>query len=209
MARRLTPEARRAEIIEVARTAITEDGYRSLSLRGLARRCGMSAPGVMHYFPDMPALLEAVLDHRDETDLAAIIDARGPDVTLVELFDAARAYYVARSAEVRNFDTLEAEALDPNHPAHDYFVRRTERTFEQLRPYIDREFENPGEVGTVVRLLLDGSRVARLRSPALSAVEQEAGWRAIQDVLDRYPRRGGSEPNAGRDRHRSRRTPAG
>src|SRR6478735_4817307 len=83
MARRLTPEARRAEIIEVAHAVISDEGYRALSLRELARRCGMSAPGLMHYFPDMRSLLDAVLAHRDEVDLAAIT-ARQTDVSGIE-----------------------------------------------------------------------------------------------------------------------------
>ncbi|MFD4423203.1 TetR/AcrR family transcriptional regulator, partial [Agromyces sp. NPDC058484] len=156
MARRLTPEARRAEIIEVTQSAIASDGYRGLSLREIARRCGMSAPGLMHYFSDMPTLLEAVLDHRDEVDLAAILDDDGFDMPLLEMLDTSREYYAARPAEARSFDLLEAEALDPGHPAHDYFVTRNERTFERIRPQIEREFENGDEVARVLRLLLDG-----------------------------------------------------
>ena len=164
MARRLTPEARRAEIITVAREVIASDGYRALSMREV-RRCGMSAPGLMHYFPDMPTLLEAVLDARDEEDFATFPSSDGADASLVELIDAALAYYADRTAETARFDTLELEALDPEHPAHDYFVARNERTMEQLKLAIQREFENPTAVVKLSGLILDGMRLHALRDP--------------------------------------------
>src|SRR5690242_8178354 len=77
MAQRMTPQERRVAILDMAMTIISEAGYRGLSLREVARRCGMSAPGVMHHFPDMPTLLHALLEHRDESDraeLAALLD---------------------------------------------------------------------------------------------------------------------------------------
>ena len=81
----------------------------------------MSAPGLMHYFPDMQTLLAAVLDARDEEDLAALRLPKQPDARLLDLIDSALAYYAQRPAKVAQFDTLEIEALDPQHPAHDYF----------------------------------------------------------------------------------------
>lgn len=189
MARRLSPEARRAEILEVAQAAIASDGYTALSLREVARRCGMSAPGLMHYFPDMPALLEAVLSHRDETDLAAIFDATGPHASVLDALDVARDYYAARSEEVRNFDALEAEALTPGHPAHDYFQRRSERNFERMRPQIHREFEGPEEVERALRLLFDGVRLKWLRSPDAGEEERARDWQVIRSVVSGFRRK--------------------
>lgn len=193
MARRLAPEARRAEIVETTRAAIAEDGYRVLSLREVARRCGMSAPGLMHYFPDMPALLEAVLDHRDEVDLAAILQDEGPDTPLVELLEASRRYYAERSGEARSFDALESEALDPQHPAHDYFIRRNQRAIERMRPQIEREFDDGAEVTRLLALLLDGFRLKRLREPETDWTDTSEDWVAIRRLLDRYPRRAPTE----------------
>ncbi|MEZ3161835.1 helix-turn-helix domain-containing protein [Microbacterium sp. BWT-B31] len=190
MRRRLSAEARRAEIIEITQQAIVEDGYRSLSLREIARRCGMSTPGLMHHFPDLTTLLEAVLGHRDELDRTAIMGASTLDASLLETLDAVRRYYGARSDEVRSFDSLEAEAQDPNHPAHDYFRRRDELTFDVLGRLIDREFEDPEHVSRVLRLLLDGLRVERLRSVGRAA-DTGAQWDAIERVVDAQPRKTG------------------
>ncbi|RZU66141.1 TetR family transcriptional regulator [Microterricola gilva] len=186
MARRLSPEARRAEIIEVAHALILEKGYRDLSLREVARRCEMSAPGLMHYFPDMHTLLEAVLAHRDEIDLAAIQDGTSPSPQFTDFIDAATRYYSDRAEEMSRFDALEVEALDPQHPAHDWFATRNERNLELVRPAVEREFENPDRVIQLLRYLIDGIRLSWMRNPENR--DFESGLRALQDLLVILPR---------------------
>ena len=106
MARRLTPEVRRAEIIATADDLIAAEGYRSLSLREVARRCGMSAPGLMHYFPDMPSLLHAVLEHRDEVDLATITAQHTNGARIEDIIEGALVYYEQAGEVTRRFDAL-------------------------------------------------------------------------------------------------------
>ena len=188
MARRLSPEARRAEIVEIAYAAVASEGYQALSLREVARRCGMSAPGLMHYFADMPSLLQAVLEHRDETEYAAFVPSES-STSLLGLLAAARGYYAQHAAEARSFDLLEAEALDPRHDAHEYYMERNERTLERLRPQIEREYEDPEYVMQILTILLDGTRTRRLRDPETNWGENEADWRAMRRLLDSFPRR--------------------
>ncbi|QAY72162.1 TetR/AcrR family transcriptional regulator [Agromyces protaetiae] len=183
--RRLSPEARRAEILAVTQAAIVEVGYRSLSLREIARRCDMSTPGLMHYFSDLPTLLAAVLERRDQLDQAAIIE-RVPGATLLETLDEVWRYYNERADEVRSFDALEAEALDPGHPAHAYFLRRDARIFAILGEIIEREFADPETVSRLVRLLLAGERVSRLLDSGLDVAND---WAVIERVIDAQPRR--------------------
>lgn len=187
MARRLSPEARRAEIIEVAHGLILENGYRDLSLREVARRCGMSAPGLMHYFPDMPTLLEAVLAHRDEIDIAAINDGASYSPHFTDFIDAATRYYADRAEEMSRFDALEVEALDPLHPAHAWFATRNERNLELVRPAVEREFENPDRVVQLIRYLIDGIRLSWMRNPENR--DFESGLRSLQDLLAVLPRK--------------------
>ncbi|MBW8871162.1 MAG: helix-turn-helix transcriptional regulator [Leifsonia sp.] len=80
MVRRLPADVRRAEIVQVAQEAMAELGFRRLSLREVARRAGMSAPGVAKHFPTMESLLEAVLAWRDSTELTDILVAAPADV---------------------------------------------------------------------------------------------------------------------------------
>lgn len=181
MARRLSVEARKQEIVETVQDLIVRRGYRDLSLREVARECGMSAPGLIHHFPTMEDLLEAVLEQRDETDMAAIgaDDAAGRSLT--ELIDAAIAYYAERSEDQRMFDTLEAEALDPGHPAHEWYLRRNARVLEALRPAIEREFADPETAMRLLRYLIDGMRLSISRSS--DPTEFAAGATAIKSLL--------------------------
>lgn len=180
MPRRLSPEARRAEIISTARDLIAQEGYRSLSLREVARRCGMSAPGLMHHFPDMPTLLEAVLEDRDLGDMTSISQSLPADATFDDVVDAAFSYY-ADDAGARSFDALEAEAIDPNHPAHRYFIDRDDRVFETMRPIIERQFEDPDRVFILLRLMADGIRLRRMRDPDGFDMREE--WSTVRDAL--------------------------
>ena len=58
---RLTPEARRAQLLEVAKTIIVEDGLQGFSMEALARRAEVSSPLVYNYFDSRIATLQALL----------------------------------------------------------------------------------------------------------------------------------------------------
>lgn len=179
--RRLTADARRKEIIDVVQGIIGTEGARSLSLRGLARRCGMSAPGLMHHFPDLKSLLEAVLLDREEKGLAAILASAGPTPTLVSVLDAAVRYFADKGEETRNFDALEAEAQNPDHPAHDYFARHNRRALDTFWPLIERDYENPEQVAAVAEVLFDGVRARWVMHPDRS--DLWADWSLVRDSV--------------------------
>ena len=180
MSRRLSPEARRAEIVKTARKLIAQEGYRSLSLREVARRCDMSAPGLMHHFPDMPSLLQAVLESRDEDDIAHILAAVPEAPSFEDVVEAAFTYY-ADDPEVAGFDALEAEAIDPSHPAHAYFVDRDDRVYQAMQPIIERQFDNPDRALTLLRVVMDGLRLRRMRDPENFSMRD--GWLAVRDAV--------------------------
>ena len=186
VARRLSVENRKKEIVETTQALIVRKGYRDLSLREVARECGMSAPGLMHHFPTLESLLEAVLEHRDETDMAAIRTGDPEERTLAELIDAAVAYYSEREDDVGTFDALETEALDPNHPAHDWFVNRNERVVESLRPFVEKEFADPETAMRLLRYLLDGMRLnrSRIADQPNFAIEAKAIYSLLQRGLE-------------------------
>lgn len=181
MARRLSVEARKREIVETVQDLIVRRGYRDLSLREVARECGMSAPGLIHHFPTMEDLLEAVLEHRDEIDMAAIGVGDAARRPLAELIDAAIAYYAKRSEDQRMFDALEAEALDPRHPAHEWYQQRNARVLEALRPAVEREFADPDTAMRLLRYLIDGMRLSISRNSDPS--EFATGATAIKSLL--------------------------
>ncbi|MCB7135111.1 TetR/AcrR family transcriptional regulator [Cellulosimicrobium marinum] len=120
--------AKREQIVQAAVGLFGEVGYHAASLRELAGRVGMSHPGLLHHFPTKVALLEAVLERRDEVDRADLEQDRAEGASYVE----ALVHLVERNATrrpiVEAFTALAAEATSPDHPAHAYFVRRYEST---------------------------------------------------------------------------------
>ncbi|MFT4135225.1 TetR/AcrR family transcriptional regulator [Microbacterium sp.] len=105
MARPRKQEARRADLIEAALTAVGERGLRSISLTDVAERAGLSRGAVLYYYADLDELL--VEAHRAgvgrfcgarEACIAALADPRdqlayairaglptGPDDALMRL----------------------------------------------------------------------------------------------------------------------------
>ncbi len=65
---RLTPEARREQILDQAARLILDEGLHAVSMERLARDVGVSKGLVYNYFPTREALLAALL-HREQTEL--------------------------------------------------------------------------------------------------------------------------------------------
>jgi AcrR family transcriptional regulator len=148
-------KARRREILDAALEVFAESGYRSGSLREVAVRVGMSEAGLLHHFPSKSALLQAVLDHRD--DLArALVGFDVPDGVeslrgLVEL----AAHNASIPGVIELYTTLSAEATSPAHPAHEYFTQR----YEFVRESLSRAFARIAEAGRL-RAGIDPRRAA-------------------------------------------------
>jgi AcrR family transcriptional regulator len=119
--------ARRRAILDQAMALFGEVGYRGASLREIASRCGISHPGLLHYFPTKQSLLLAVLEHRDEVDGERLLaDTTGVD-TLRRLADIV-SLNATRRGMVELFTVLSAEATSADHPAHAFFVERYRAT---------------------------------------------------------------------------------
>jgi AcrR family transcriptional regulator len=65
-------DLRRAEILELARRILIDDGYDCFVLREIANRAGMKLGNLQYYFATREDLLEAVISAELERDLAAI-----------------------------------------------------------------------------------------------------------------------------------------
>jgi AcrR family transcriptional regulator len=134
--------AKRAEIIERATALFGEAGYRGSSLREIAARCGISHPGLLHHFATKEALLIAVLEHRDEQDLAEFFTPPLRGVAqlrrIVELVDLNQ----RRRGIVELYTVVSAEATAVDHPAHDYFVSRYRASRASMRTAYEQARED-------------------------------------------------------------------
>ncbi len=166
-------QARRIEILDAALEVFAQSGYRSGSLREVAERVGMSEAGLLHHFSSKRALLVAVLDHRDERSRELIPGDSEDGVDTVLGMVALARHNSSTPGVVELYCVLAAEATSPDHPAHDYFVRR----YEATRGMLGLAFE---------KLRRDGRWRAPVE-PAHAAVQAIAYWDGlqIQWLLDR------------------------
>ncbi|MBT9607565.1 TetR/AcrR family transcriptional regulator [Microbacterium sp.] len=196
-------EGTRQAILDAALEVFAEAGYRSGSLREIAQRVGMSEAGLLHHFPRKSALLQAVLDHRDEL-ARAIVDFEDDDgvETLRNLVALAR-HNASVPGVVELYCAVSAEATAPDHPAHDYFRRR----YEEVRTSVGRAFEriaaagrlapgvNPGRAAVSTIALMDGLQVQWLLDPTSTdmaealaeyfrAMVRGFDLTALEDLLD-------------------------
>lgn len=177
MARNGRPEryasgiARRATIVEAALSAFTTVGYWNASMNQIAADCGVTRAGLLHHFPTKEALLEAVLERRDEVNRARFWpDATAPQddgreylVRLIRLLQ----HHSSAPGLVSLFSVLAAEAISPDHPAHGYFESRYETVRGWIRDAL-RQLQSSGSLvpdadpeGLEVELvaLMDGLQV--------------------------------------------------
>lgn len=187
-------EAKRTAILEAALEVFSESGYRSGSLRDIATRVGTSDAGLLHHFPSKTALLQAVLDHRQQRDRTFTdIGAQDGRVALRGVV-ALAAHNAETPGVVELYATLAAEATTPDHPAHAHFVQRYESVREagigiferlhqegRLRPGL-----TPARAGVLTIAVMDGLQLQWLldRESVDMAVELQAFLESIVDFGD-------------------------
>lgn len=185
MARRLAPEVRKAELLDQVREMIATEGSAGLSLRSVARWCGMSAPGILHHFDGLKPLLEAVLAKRDAEQLAAAtayVDSLGEEGTLLDFADALVRTVESTAVESLNFDALEVEAVaQPDHPAHDYYLHQMVRPLPPALALARREYAQPDAVIAVLGVISDGMRYRWLRADGIP--DYWGDWSKIREMV--------------------------
>jgi AcrR family transcriptional regulator len=201
--------AKREAILDAALEVFAESGYRAGSLREVAQRVGMSEAGLLHHFRSKSALLQAVLDRRDDLS-RALVDFDLPDgvaslrglVTLAE-------HNASIPGVIELYCTLSAEATSPDHPAHAYFVQR----YEFVRTSIGGAFEriaasgrmssdlDPHRVAVTTIALMDGLQVQWLldRDSTDMAAALAEFFRAFVDGFDDVDEAGDTDADGGEE----------
>ena len=129
---------RRRQLIEAATALFAQGGTRGTGIAAVADRAGVTNATLLHHVGSKEALLQAVLEARDERETAGwrhIVDAGGLE-TVRRLAGIADSW--TDDPEVaRVHAVLLAESLDPSSPMHDYFVRRQSALRKDLRRAIE------------------------------------------------------------------------
>jgi AcrR family transcriptional regulator len=165
---------RREDIITVAITVYGEAGYHGSSLREIAKRAGITHAGLLYYFPTKEALLAAVLERRDAEDAEREqFGAAPPGLEVLRLFITLAEHNVGHPGIVDLYSRLAAEAVAPDHPAHEYFVRHyrhvRESTVESFRVLAGNgelcADVDPEAAALTFIALMDGLQVQWLTTP--------------------------------------------
>lgn len=80
-ATRLSGEERRAQLLDVAKSIVAEDGFHAVSIERVAREAGITRPVVYGHFGDLPGLLEALVRRESTRALAQLADVLPRDLT--------------------------------------------------------------------------------------------------------------------------------
>jgi AcrR family transcriptional regulator len=181
---------RREDIITAAVAVYAEAGYHGSSLREVARRVGITHAGLLYYFPTKEALLAAVLERRDAEDVEREHLTVPPGLEALRHLIGLAVHNVRHPGIVDLYARLAAEAVAPDHPAHDYF----EQHYRMARRYAVESFKvlaangelrtgvDPELAGLNLVALMDGLQVQWLSNG--NAVDLVAAVRSyLQDLL--------------------------
>ncbi len=93
----MPPEERREQLIDSALSVIVQKGYEGVSVESIARTAGVTRPVIYDHFPNLGALLQALIEREERCaleQLAAVVpDAPSRDGDPAKLFaDAVRRF---------------------------------------------------------------------------------------------------------------------
>ncbi|NEG55881.1 TetR/AcrR family transcriptional regulator [Bifidobacterium platyrrhinorum] len=175
---------RRSLIIDATVRSFGRLGYYGTSLQRIATEVGLTKAGVLHYVGSKEGLLDLVLAEEYDRDtlqvMAAMVVQERP--LIADMWRRVVAVNAKRPALVHMFSTLSAEALDPDHPAHAYFVDRERQTVTSAMN-INWSVPDGVDVEHVLQAglsMMDGLQLRWLRSPGR---DLNAMWADCEDVL--------------------------
>lgn len=124
---------RREQILERAAELFGANGFGATSFREIAAACGLTPAGLTHHFADKTALLMALVQVREQQQRSELsLD----DLNWAEWARAVERQNRENRVMTQLFAILSAEAIEPNHPAHEYFVQRYRMLRERFAQFI-------------------------------------------------------------------------
>ncbi|WP_292651038.1 glycoside hydrolase family 3 N-terminal domain-containing protein [Nocardioides sp.] len=163
----------REMILETALAVIERKGYSTTSLRDIASEAGMTQAGLLHHFGTKENLLVEVLRQRDIVDRRDLALLPGDEPMTIR---TAR-HNVTVPGLIHLYVSLEAAAVDPEHPAHEFFLERERDVLAAVR----RDVEARQRVGDF-RVDVDPAMVARVLVAASDGLQ--TAWEIDRDAVD-------------------------
>lgn len=174
--------AARELILETALEVIGKKGYTATSLRDIADEAGMTQAGLLHHFDTKENLLAEVLRKRDEVDRQHFSPV---DITQLPLIIQLAHHNMEVPGLVQLYVSLQAAAVNPEHPCHDYFRDRDLVVHARITRDIEKRqqagtFSPDADPSVIARMLLalsDGLQAEWAINPAVDlAGTLDAFW---------------------------------
>lgn len=148
--------AARELILQTALDVIGRKGYTATSLRDIADEAGMTQAGLLHHFDTKENLLAEVLRKRDEVDRQHFSPA---DITELPLIIQLAHHNMEVPGLVQLYVSLQAAAVNPDHPCHDYFRERDLVVHGRITRDIEKRqnagtFDADADAKVIARMLL-------------------------------------------------------
>lgn len=192
--KRMSQEERHLQILQAAVKIIATKGFWGMSLQNISDELGITEGALYHYISSKDDLLNMVLSEcydtidADEYNAvtAAIVDADGHRVYYYPRYCLNIVLYNLQRPElVQLYSVLNGEALNPSHPAHDFFIGRHLRQWEMicsmnwlLPPDVDEE--RFYDLYTLAMSAMDGLQYRWLGDNSMNLLEQ---WMSISDII--------------------------
>ena len=135
-----TPEERRRQhradvrqsILDAADELLNEAGVAGFSMRGLAARCGCTAPTIYHYFRDKTGLIESAVEARLEQFMRELNSRPRSDdpVATLRSIGAALAHFGVRHPS--HYQLLVPEGRDTESPSRAELIRVASEALQDL-----------------------------------------------------------------------------
>lgn len=144
--------ARREDIITGLMHKIARQELRNPSLREIGRSLEIEPAHILYYFGSREDLLQSVIMRWDEEARAASY----PEIVTLDAFVEQLKRNIAIPGVVHLYLNFAAEAVDPEHSAHEFFKRR----FDQVATNLAQRIRDEQARGTI-RISVDPESSAR------------------------------------------------
>jgi AcrR family transcriptional regulator len=167
--------ARREEILSGLMQKIARQELRNPSLREIGRALNIEPAHILYYFGSREALLQSVIMRWDDDARASSPDS----VVTLDNFAEQLKRNIAIPGVVHLYLNFAAEAVDPDHPAHEFFKQRFDRVAatlatrireEQARGAIRPETD-PESTARQLIAMADGLQLQSLVNPNVNALQ--------------------------------------
>ncbi|MBX8544260.1 TetR/AcrR family transcriptional regulator [Pseudomonas lijiangensis] len=168
-------EMRRTALLDAATVIFARDGYSSASMRDIAALVGITTVGLLHHFPNKEALLNALLERRDQRVVSRFHELT-MEMTLegfLRFLRQSMGFSIEDAFECQASLVMNMESMSKAHPAWAWYQERFHLTHQHARGHMTA-LKEAGEIRADIDVkalaqeifsVMDGLQIQWLRCP--------------------------------------------